>query len=262
MPTLLAQRILAARMRSRTVSDDLDIGLVVKYIGAQASGTVQVDASGNILFKHGALASEAADTTIQVGVTAGTITVSNAAGNTFGEILDVINASANWKAYLVDTLRTDNSDASTGSLLIMAATQAKTPGGIALLKDTSKVLNMSIAIRGLRYANDSFAKNDASVVVAGDPLEAGKWSEVLRIMSNNTFGSGTSLIQIYTVNRITGVATKVYERAGAATTVEQDLNVSDNYGRGVASDPEDYALVRIIGSVACTGFLTAAGKVI
>lgn len=258
--SLLAERLLNVRIRSRSVIDDGDIGIVVKYIGTQASGKVQVDSSGNLIFIHGAVGSEAADTTIGAPTLNGTITVSDASADTFGEVLDIINASANWVAYLVDALRTDSSNASTGSLLVMSSTQANVAGGIALNKDTSKVLNMSIALRYLVYPNNTFGKDDSKRTVSS--LEVGRWSEALRHVSTNTFGSGTSLIQIHKVDRLTGTATKIWERAGGATTVEQDKDVSDGFGRGIACDPDQYLLVRLIGSVACTGTLAVSGKVV
>lgn len=261
MNSLLAERLLNARIRGVAIADDLDTGLIVEYIGSSASGTVEVSSAGDITFKHGAVGSEAVDSTIDSGGNdPGVIDVSDSNANTFGEVVDMINASANWKAYLVDVLRSDSSNASTGSLLEVTATQAKVDGGVALLKDTSKVLNMSVAIKFARTTADTDGAKENGVFVFAKEL--GKFAEVLRVISNNTFGSGTSLIRVYRINRLTGSETKVYERSGAATTVEQDLDLSDQNGRGLACEPDEYLLVRIIGSAACTGYLQVNGRVI
>lgn len=90
---------------SAFVSGKEAFGLRVRYIGSEASATVEVAAAtGDITFKHGDLGSEAADTTIKIGSGDGIIDVSNAAGNTFGEVAAHINASANWECCLVDVL--------------------------------------------------------------------------------------------------------------------------------------------------------------
>src|SRR5512147_2393037 len=71
-----------------------DIGLYVKYVGASQTGTatVAVDAAtGDIAF----VVNGAADTTIGCPTATGTIDVSNAACDTMGEVLDVINKTAN-----------------------------------------------------------------------------------------------------------------------------------------------------------------------
>ena len=255
---LILERIGQAVMKGRSVVDGGDIGLIVEYIGSEASGKVAVDAAtGDIAFTHGAVGAEAADTTIGAPTLNGTIDVSDASANTFGEVVDLINQSANWRAYLVDVLR---SDTSVNTLATKSATQAKVSGGITLLKDTAVTLNLSLAIKlAISTASTDAVKSSGVVSFA---KELGKWSEVLRIVSNNTYGSGTSLIQVFAVNRLTGASVKVYERAGGATTVEQDLNVSDGFGRGIASNPDEYLLVRMVGSAACTGFLTVAGKTI
>lgn len=238
------------KRKALTAVDDGDIGLVVRYKGTSASATVEVSSAGDITFKHGDLSSEAVDPTIDSGGDDdGVIDVSDSNANTFGEVVDLINASANWEAYLVGVLRADNANASTGSLLLLSASQAHkalVPSGVALYKDTSKVLNMSHAI---------FNKD---MPVGFERSHVGKIAEVSGITSNNTFGSGTSLIQVYEIDPIRQTETKVFQRASAATTVEQNIN---SESIGIQSDQGCYLLVRIVGSAACTGFLTAQGRV-
>lgn len=226
-------------------SDDIDVSLKLRYVGAQPSATVEVDASGNILLKHGVAGSEAADATIQIGSTAGTITVSNAAGNTFGEIIDHINGSANWEAYLVGSLRADNSNASTGSLLARSATTIAPKADLVLYKDTSKVLEIAVRV-GKR-----------SAVTGSEEIAA---AEIYKIVSTNTFASGTNLIKVYEINEVAKTETLIYSITGGATTVENTKDFVIN-GRGslASSKVGNHLLVKMVGSAACTGSLMVVG---
>lgn len=249
MTSILEERILAGKKISRSVVDDQDIGLVVRYKGTQASATVEVaSATGDITFKHGDLGAEAVDSTIDSGGNdAGVIDVSDATADTMGEVVDMINASPNWEAYLVDCLRTDDSRT---LLLTMAATQANktvVPQGVRLYKDSSQNDNfdISVALMGRAFPN-GFERTEKTIEV------------VKGIVATNTFASGTNKIQVYEINPVTRTETKVYERAGAATTVQLSLTSTD---LTVSCDQGNYLLVRMVSSVAAaTGLLTVVGE--
>lgn len=229
---------------AKIYSDDGDIALRVKYVGSEKSATVTVSAAGDLTFKHGALGAEAVDSTVGA---AGVIDVSAAAYNTFGEVVDNINGSANWEAYLVGALRADSSDASTGSLLVRSETTILPKTDLALYKDTSKVLELAIRV-GKRSATSGSEEKAAS--------------EIFSITSTNTFGSGTSLIKIYEVNDAEKSETLIYQKAGGATTVEQTQTFVSN-GRGFlgVSKQGNHLLVKMVGSAACTGNLMVVGAV-
>lgn len=233
----------------RRVADDEPVGIVVKYIGSEVSATITVSSSGDITFKHGALAAEAVDDTIDSGGDdEGVIDVSDTNANTFGEAVDLINASANWEAYLKDVLRADSSNNSTGSLKTLAeATLTPNSTEQGLLLDTSKTLNMSVRIGSREYTNGT---------------EENSAAEITRIISKNTFATGTSKIQVYKMDELKKTETKIFERDTAATTVEQDLDfVKDGVGRIAVSRTGQYLLVRLIGGTYCTGYLQAVGAV-
>jgi len=235
---------LLSNKRGRFAADDQDVGILVKYVGVQASGTVEVTVTtGDITFKHGALSSEVVDTTIDSANPSdpGVIDVSETNSNTFGKVVDMINASPNWEAKLVDCLRADPSTA--GMLLTMGATQAKVTGGLKLYKDTSATLNISLAI-------------DRSIF-KGIEVDNALWiNTILSIVSKITNVSDDNLIQIYSINRVNKTEEKIYERAGGATTVEQVLPAS---GLELDSYRDDILLVRAIGT-ACAGYLCINGK--
>ncbi|MFA5151866.1 MAG: hypothetical protein WC554_04815, partial [Clostridia bacterium] len=163
---------------SRHVVDDAPVSLVVMYVGDEASATVTV-ASGDITFKHGDAGSEAVDDTIDSGGDdAGVIDVSDANANTLGEVVDLINASANWKAYLKDALRADDSS---GLLARSETTLVPNVTETPLYSDTSTDLRLSIRI-GSRTKINGTEEHSAA--------------ELLRVISTNTYGSGTSLVQV------------------------------------------------------------------
>lgn len=246
---LIEERILSGKKSGRSVVDDGDIGLVVRYKGSEASATVEVAVtSGDITFKHGALSSEAVDATIDSGGDdPGVIDVSDANANTMGEVVDLINASPNWEAYLVDCLRTD---ASGTLLLTMSATQANktlVPQGVRLYKDASQNDNydLSVAIMNRAYPN-GFDRTESKI------------NRVTGVVSNNTYGSGTSYIKVYEINPITKTETLVFQRSSGATTVTQALQEIDI---DITCDEGNYLLVRLVSSVAAaTGFLTVLGQ--
>jgi len=234
----------------RNVVDDEPVGIVVMYVGDEASATVTVGAGGDITFKHGDLAAEAVDDTIDSGGNDdGVIDVSDSGADTMGEVVDLINASANWKAYLKDAIRADSSNADTGSLLQMAETTL-TPNSTEtdLVLDTSKTLNMSIRI-GSRTKVNGTEENSAA--------------RLTRHISTNTFASGYSKIQVYEVDEVAKTETKLLEISGGATTVEQDKKYNDPEGEGAiaVSRTGMHLVARLIGETYCTGIFQVIGGV-
>lgn len=242
MGNILEERI--AKHVAFIRNDDEDVGLVIRYKGPQPSATVGVAANGNITLKHGVAGAEAVDTSVGIPTLNGVIVVANAGANTFGKVIDHLNNSANWEVYQLDVLRADSSN---DALLPLAATQCHkglVPEGVRLKKDTAVALNISKAIR-FREFPYGFERVEESHIAS-----------VFRIISKNTFATGTNTIQIYEIDPVAKTETLVAQFAGGATTVEQDKNFSN---QRVDSSPGNYLLVRMIGSVACTGFLNVFG---
>lgn len=125
-------------------------GLRVAYIGSQASHLLEVEAAGDLVFSHGVLSSEAADTTVSGD---GTIAVS---GLTIGEVVDLINESDNWLASPADLPRSFSADNTLATRAAAAVGDAGTliavdPAELDALQ-TSKV-SLSKGL-GLESAND------------------------------------------------------------------------------------------------------------
>jgi len=237
-------------------ADDQDVAIVVKYVGAQDSGTVQVAAAAEmLLFKHGALGAEIADTTIQIGATPGSIDVSNAAGDTLGEVVDHINSSANWEAKLVDALRADVPNAAGTSFLVMAATAAKTTAGVQLLWDTSVDFNLTRCISAVAFEVQKKADGNP-----WSPDESDYINGLISWEQLSTYVAGTTAMQVYEVDRATNRETLLISKAAAATTVvgTKDYSAVGN-GWGICAAKGCDLVVRQDGSAEGTGHLEVLG---
>lgn len=206
---------------------DGSVGLTLRYIGTEASATIEVNSSGDLLFKHGAAGGEVADTTVGIPTLNGTIDVSDAAANTFGEVVDNINNSPNWRAELVDTLRSDSSN----DTLVTLAAHTFSPKNeiVSLFMDTSVSLNLSYAISRRRGV---FSRS-----------QNGKQSFCTDVKALVNVGSGTLILTIYDVTQNRAVATLLYTAAGVDNT---ELSVSS---LGLISEYGHDLLVRYTCSV-------------
>lgn len=142
---------------TRYVTTDGSIALRVKWVGTAGSGaSIDVNAAGDLLFTTDGTT---ADATVS---TDGTIDVSGATENTFGEVADAINLSANWEATLVDVLPSTSSN---NVLTDVAenATGVIDEEGLALTYNTADLDMASVSI-GPEYTID----DDLSV--SGDSL--------------------------------------------------------------------------------------------
>jgi len=254
-----------------------DVAIQVKYIGATAPGattTVAVAAGGDLTFN----VAGAGDVSVRCpfGGTAGVIDVSDAACNTFGEVLDVINRSANWVAFPTAVLRADSSD---NTLITLVASADVTKAqGLGLLRDTTIALNATIRLKTDGNVDDiqPFLTRN---FVAGNP-EGASASKLIGLTSNFT-GTGASTITVYGISQkfgahgtattapadaaaLTGyvsyteVARTAWSEAGAATTVEFTRRFFEV--GGLQFNPGEAIFVRQAAATTFTAmYISAAG---
>jgi hypothetical protein len=244
-------------------ADDTDVALLIKYVGTQASGTVAVVA-GDLLLKHGAVSAEIADTTITgCGATAGTLDVDNAACNSLGELVDKINTSANWRAVILDGLRSDVTSGAT--LLALAATSASLSEGLVINWDTSVAFKASFAANAPRKISSYLSTGGGRIAATLMPnVFQGKQCVIYHVNATSTYGSGTSAVQVVSVTPVnksggavgTEVVQTVFSLAGGATTVNKVVidSVSAS-GVGVLTNRDSKCLVRIVNSAAASAVL-------
>lgn len=218
--------------------------LLIRYVGAQVSGTVDVSAAGLITFKHGAAAAEVVDTSVEcdgsIAVTGsrnGIWDVSNAACNTISEGAGVINGQRtsggvqNWIIVPLDALGSDDLNwAGSGGLVTVSAQSASSLNGYAAKWDTAVTFTDTIALlppeaRVMSYYTTGTIPTKI-YLKPGNPFQYQK-TILGSANATSTFGSGTSLYAIHQVlpNYVASTAfgetvTTLYpSTAGGATTV-------------------------------------------
>jgi hypothetical protein len=219
-----------------------DVGIYVTYDGSQASATVTVEAAaGDITFKHGASGAEAVDSTIDSGGDdPGVIDMSDSNANSFGEVLDLINASANWSARLGGVKR---ADLTANTLITKAATQAKGVE-LSLLRDTTVLLTAastvpvaSAYVMGVRITRDN-------VLNGIKPADAGLENILVRIEGIGT-SAGTIALGIWTSNVITKTDTLIWQAPITTATAFEFNDVDFGALGGVLSKPGESLLIQL-----------------
>ncbi len=220
-------------------ADDTDTAMIVKYVGTDAPGAatnVAVAAGGDLTFLKGGAAVTEFECPV-AGALGGVIDVSDAACDTFGEVVDVINRSASWRAVLIGALRADSSN---DTLLTIGATDATPRKGLALKFDTDVAKIASVAFMPNGDDICQFIACPGSSAPGGmrpNPF-ASYQAAVALVRATSTYGAGTSTIKIYSVattQAATGSSdvTTLWSIAGGATTAEKLLDYSETpiYGR-------------------------------
>ena len=234
-----------------------DVGLYVKYVGAAQTGTatVAVDAStGDIAF----VVNGAADTTIGCPTANGTIDVSDACGDTFVEVINLINKVPNWRAAPGAVIGTDTT---INTLITRSAATASGPDGVALLKDTVVALNVTADLTPNYYSGGRSMKFFLSPTGGGAltqnliPNPYNNFATWVAYATETITSSGTVgafAILGVTQNHLNKQGTTAYSyqetvrtivsQVGAATTVEKNYDFTRFPLR---ANPGERILVRI-----------------
>ena len=236
----IKQSILLAKQRhfASGADEDVTVGMIVQYIGSEDSGKIQVTSAGDLVFIHGDVGSEAADTTI-IATVPGTINVDTdgSAPATAKEVEDIINGSKNWRCRQTGLLPDDDMDVSTGFLITRASTQAKVAAGIPLYIDGTKPKLMSWAITGVQFNNLTVEDGKSSIngLVTDEVCE--NWLDYAEIL--NTFASDSSVFKVYECAHGASAGTLLYTGDALTTATKQ------THG---ATTPQDAFIKSAIGS--------------
>lgn len=232
----IQQSILLATQRHFASGADEDVcpGYVIQYVGSSASGKVQVVVTtGDLVFIHGAVDAEVADTSVGGD---GTIDISadGSAPATAIEVEDLINASPNWRARMIGLLP---DDVMTGLLLTRASTQAKVAAGIELFIDGSVLLFMSWAVTGTQFNSlvVEDGKSNTNGLVIDESCE--NWLDYAEIL--NTFASDSSVFKVYECAHGAATGTLLFTADALTTATKQ------THG---ATTPQDAFIKSVIGS--------------
>ena len=208
-----------------------DTGIQIIYVGSQASATVEVAAGGDMTLKHGASGSEAVDTTIGSPNLDGVFDLSTpaAAVNTYGELVDLINATANWKARLVGVQRSDLTD---NTLITRTAAQAKGVV-VSLLRDTTVILTATVYAIGNRVGRLS--------LLGGNDGGIRHW--ITRIEGIGT-SAGAHALKVYSCNPQTKVDTLIFTGTVASATAYEYNDIDFGAMGGLCSKTNEELLVQ------------------
>lgn len=235
---------------------DKDFGIAVRYVGDEESGTVIVSATdSDMTFQHGDIGSEAVDATIDSGGDdAGIIDMSDSSGMTMGEVVDLINASANWEAMLIGSMR---ADIATDALETLSEAQAKVHadksvlinfwGGIAIERTTAtkyRTAGTSALAIGLILSNKDLDGN----------LNFGRRNVLAFAELSCTNGGTTEVntIDVYKVDDKTGVETLIFSKPlgdDPSAVIIDDADFGDLL---MSVDPGYGILVRLDADAATT----------
>lgn len=228
---------------SRTLSAvSTHVPLVVKYVGDNTSGgnVAVAAATGDLTFTEGAVGASVADDSLECpvsGALGGIIDVSDGACDTLGEVADIINASTNWRAVIIDGVR---SDTSIDALITISETAANAAGGLNLTGDTAVTFDVAIAAlpRELRSIAPYLGPREQGSRMIENPLKGTK-SVFYYLIATTTYASGTSTLEGYCVAqrlRSAGstagaeTATQLFSIAGGATTVAGSVDARQMAG--------------------------------
>lgn len=219
-----------------------DVAFIVKYVGAtQQAATVAVAAADSDVTLTVAGANDAT-VNIQAGglgpcgASVGVLDTADTDCDTLGELVDHINASANWRAAIVTGLR---SDATANTLFTVASTDAKVPTGINVLWETPQALAVNVALipqykrDGTTLGIQNFLARDNQGGIAGGRLATTPFTDrdttLLYYSEKVTSTGAVGNIIVYCSfdnysnqgRQVAGTQTDVvlYLEAGAATTV-------------------------------------------
>jgi hypothetical protein len=227
---------------------DTDTAFVIRYVGGVAGTNTIAYSAPNLNFVVGGVA----DAGITgCGATPGSLDVSNAACNSFLEILNIVNNSANWRMALVDVL---GSDVSTSNIVTLGATDANPIAGVPVLWKSSASFQQGRALVACR-TYDCLSYGGGKNVFATNPYR-GYVGAVKFINIATTYASGTSTIKVYSVKpggvqgaQFETVKT-LYSVAGGATTVAKVLGPPDLGSDGLFGDKDSKIIVRVENSAA------------
>lgn len=237
-------------------TDSTDIALLVQFIGtstANNSGVVAV-AAGNITFTQGAQGAEAASTEFECPISlpnGGVIDTTNAACDTVGEVADIINASTNWRAVALDSLRSDSINT---RLLAMGATRATSTDGLGLAWSTPLSFRATTAMTPFRSMSNYLVPGTR--LLKHNPYDNTRTGLYLGT-ATSTYGSGSSVLRFFSVKIVPSrsgltwseVVTPIYQQAGGATTVAAPYDFRDI---GLWGKSGEKVLVRIDNTAAAS----------
>lgn len=229
------------------------VSMIIKYIGTSALATVEVDAAtGDIELEINNVDDSANVDTAGVcaGGTANSLDVSDAQCDTFGEIIDLINASTHWRAVLVGAIR---ADLTTNTQTVLAETSANLAEGLPLYFDSAVSLTTSIAMIPDNCKTDIRCFMSPQGVLKQNAA-GGTQTEVRWIEGYATYAT-TGTFNVYSVKESgagKAVTSTLYTEASGASGTNEQLSQFTN--SPLLGKPHEKVIVRITTTGASSAF--------
>jgi hypothetical protein len=197
-----------------------DVGMYMLYVGPQQSGTIQINAGGDITCKHGATGAEVVDTGIGAS---GVLDLSTPAAGllSMGLLVDAINATANWKAILWGNLRADLTDGRFLDTVFMVngvATTVTTDNPVqakavpvGILNDTTVVGATTTYIQGVSVCRENLLGR----------TDAGWVNAITSIDGIYTDAGVVAILTVTSINTLTKAETQVWKNVTALASATQ-----------------------------------------
>lgn len=237
---------------SRSNGDDANIAFIVYYVGSSESGKVAVAAGGDLTFTEGVESSEAAVDDFECPVSGGlggVIDVSDAACNTIGEVMNIVNVSGSgFRIVPVDSLLSDSSN---DTLVTFSAAQVNSEKGLAVNIDTDVAFLASIALTAAPDDASGMLEPVSGKLVANPYL--GQRAVLFSANGTSTYASGTSTWQVlsvkpnYKVGTSSETVTTLYTQPAGATTANNVLTLPS---LGLIGRHDEKLILRISNSAA------------
>lgn len=168
------------------------VAAIIKYIGTGSAATVEIDATtGDIELEIADVADNTnVDTgSVCAGGTANSLDVSDAQCDTFGEVLDLVNASTHWRMVLVGALRSDSTN---NTIFTLAESQATLKAGLPLYFDSTVSTHTTVALVPPRCVTDISCYMTPSGKLLENPF-GGKQIDLRWVEGYATYSTAASL---------------------------------------------------------------------
>lgn len=237
------------------------VAMLIKYIGtaaASATTDVAVAAGGDMTFRVAGVASTTVNSGAVCGAVVGTLDLSTPAAtcDTFGEVVDVINATSDWRAVLVGALRSDSPD---NTITTFAVASAMRADGLPLYFDSAVSLTTSIPLIPDNCKTDIRCFMTPQGQLLENPF-AGTQTDIRWVEGYATYAT-TGNFNIYSVlprQKAVGsetVTTLWTEATGASGTNKQ---LTQFQYLGLKGKPNEKVIVRITTTGASSAFILHA----
>ena len=235
----LQSRKLAKKTVIEQGVDDTPVGIRIKHTSTDAITSVTI--------------SQAADTLVLIDATTTvTITFTDAASNTVGEVVDQVNAAANWEASILDAKRTDTTN--TNDIFMDGAITASVYDGVTyydVLMDTSNYKAMAKRLVFSRHTETG----------GRGEVDKGHRVRLKEVTYNLTLGGGadTNALKIYDVDGAT--ETEIWRStptSGSATNLWSNVMLY-NADTGITVKEGRSILVQITDGTSVTGSMHLVG---